>query len=94
MYCPFFSEWGWGGEISQIDDRARAVVYREVPIIESYSGRDVYPRLTKTTSGWGDTTIKCIWDQNIQTCKMVYNGPSNGCARHRFSDNGDAADYA
>jgi hypothetical protein len=84
-YCPFFSEWGWGGELSQIDDRARAVVYREVPIIENYYGRDVYPQLTKTTSGWGDTSIKCIWDQNIRTCKIVYNGPSNGCARVSMS---------
>lgn len=85
IYCPFFGEWGWGGQIPRIDERGRAMVYREVAVIENYYDRDVYPRLIKTTSGWGDTSIKCIWNQNIRTCKIAYNGPSNGCARVNMS---------
>ncbi|HEX2957184.1 MAG TPA: hypothetical protein VHO70_10140 [Chitinispirillaceae bacterium] len=81
VYCPYYGEWGWGGQISHIDERGRAMVYREVTIIENYYGRDVYPRLIKTISGWGDTSISCTWDQNIRTCRIAYDGPSNGCTR-------------
>ncbi len=85
FYCPYYSEWGWGGQIPQINKRGCIMVYREVPVIDNYYGRDVYPRLIKTISGWGDTSISCNWDPNIRNCKIVYNGPSNGCTRINMS---------
>jgi hypothetical protein len=80
-YCPFYGEWGWGDKIGQIDERGKAMVYREVAIFSNYYGRDVYPRLRKTSGGWGDSSITTVWTQDFKSCTFNYNGPSNGCAR-------------
>ncbi len=82
-YCPFFNEWGWGGVLPSLDERAEAMVYREVDYIDNYYGKNIYKPLKKTTGGWGDTSkITYAFNENKSEITFLYGGaPANGCAR-------------
>lgn len=82
-YVPFFNEWGWGAFNTRVEERTRAMVYREVDIIQTvgYYGSDIYPNLSKTQNSLGEGNTNPTWAADFSNVEFSYSNRAEGSAR-------------